>query len=121
MDAVFCLSDSGCPRGDRPVPFNAAGGSYHTCQMDQSANQEDYLIPEYHYELIDNLNSFGFALISCIFLVFQLGFELSNFANLPAPVHFSAQIMLPAIAGFMIFSMVQVFFLANSFCNPPES
>jgi len=53
--------------------------------------------------------------------VVQIGFELSTYANLQATVHFSAQIMLPAIAGFMIFSAMLLFFLTRSFRLPSDS
>lgn len=84
--------------------------------------RRDYwLIPDHHEALMENLSSFGFALFGGVLLVVQLGFDLSTYANLQAPVHFSAQIMLPAIAGFMIFSAVLLFFLTRSFRLPPES
>jgi hypothetical protein len=84
-------------------------------------NREYWLIPEHHDALMENLSSFGFALFGGILLVVQLGFELSTYANLHAPVHFSAQIMVPAIAGFMIFSMVLLFLLTRSFRIPFEN
>jgi Protein of unknown function (DUF1648) len=84
-------------------------------------NREYWLIPENHHALMDNLSSFGFALFGGILLVVQLGFELSTYANLQAPLHFSAQIMLPAIAGFMLYSMLLLFLLTRSFRLPPES
>jgi len=84
-------------------------------------NRDYWLVPEHHDALMENLSSFGFALFGGILLVVQLGFELSTYANLQAPVHFSAQIMLPVIAGFMIFSVVMLFLLTRSFRIPSES
>ena len=84
-------------------------------------NRDYWLVPEHHDALMENLSSFGFTLFGGILLVVQLGFELSTYANLQAPVHFSAQIMLPAIAGFMIFSVVMLFLLTRSFRIPSES
>jgi hypothetical protein len=62
---------------------------------------------------------FIFALFDGILLVDQFGFELSVYANLQAPVRFSAMLMVPAIAGFMIFSLVLLFLLTRSFRLPP--
>jgi hypothetical protein len=84
-------------------------------------NRDYWLIPEHHDALMENLSSFGFALFGGVLLVVQLGFDLSAYANLQAPVHFSTQIMLPVIAGFMIFSTVLLFFLTRSFRLPSES
>jgi hypothetical protein len=84
-------------------------------------NRDYWLIPEHHDALMENLSSFGFALFGGILLVVQIGFELSTYANLQATVHFSAQIMLPAIAGFMIFSAMLLFFLTRSFRLPSDS
>jgi len=84
-------------------------------------NREYWLAPEHRDEMVENLSSFGFALFGAILLVVQVGFELSVYANLQEPVHFAAQIMLPFIAGFIIYSFVLLFLLTRSFFRPPES
>jgi uncharacterized membrane protein len=84
-------------------------------------NREYWLAPEHRDEMVENLSSFGFALFAAILLVVQIGFELSVYANLQAPVHFAAQIMLPVIAGFFIFSAFLLFLLTRTFLHPPGS
>jgi len=69
-------------------------------------NRAYWLVPEHHQELVENLSSFGFALFGIIPLVVQVGFELSVYANLQKPVVFSAQVILPVIAGFFVFFRV---------------
>ena len=84
-------------------------------------NREYWLAPEHRDMLIENLNSFGFALFGAILLVIQVGFELSFYANLQKPIHFATQNMLSVIAGFIVFSLVLLFLLTRSFLHPPES
>jgi uncharacterized membrane protein len=81
-------------------------------------NREYWLAPEHRDEMIENLSSFGFALFGAILLVVQVGFEQSVNANQQQPVHFAAQIMLPFIAGFLIFSFVLLFLLTRTFMHP---
>jgi hypothetical protein len=84
-------------------------------------NREYWLAPGHQDELVENLSSFGFALFGAILLVVQIGFELSFYANLQKPVHFAAQIMLPFIGGFFVFSFVLLLRLTRSLLHPPES
>ena len=84
-------------------------------------NREYWLAPEHRDQMIDTLSSFGFALFGAILLVVQVGFELSINANLQQPVHFAAQIMLPFIAGFFVFSSFLLFLLTRTFLHPSGS
>ena len=84
-------------------------------------NREYWLLPEHQDLMVRNLSSFGFALFGTILLVVQVGFELSVYANLQVPVHFSVQIMLMFIAGFLIFSAFLLFQLTRSFLIPSDN
>jgi uncharacterized membrane protein len=84
-------------------------------------NREYWRAPEHRDEMVENMSSFGFALFGAILLVLQISFELSTYANLQQPVHFAAQIMLPVIAGFVLFSFVLLFLLTRTFRFPHDN
>jgi uncharacterized membrane protein len=84
-------------------------------------NRAYWLVPEHHDQMVENLSSFGFALFAAILLVVQVGFELAIYGNLQKPIIFSAQLMLPVIAGFFIYSFVLLFLLTRSFRRPSGS
>jgi len=83
-------------------------------------NRDYWLRPEHRNEMVEALSSFGAALFGVILLVVQVGFDLSVYANLQEPVHFSAQIMLLAIGGFFIISIILLFELTRYFLHPPS-
>ena len=83
-------------------------------------SREYWIAPEHRDGLRERMSGFAFWLFAAILLVVQVGFELSVQANLHTPVHFSAAIMLPAIAGFMVFSILMLFALGRSLMLPPE-
>ena len=81
-------------------------------------NREYWLSPERRAATIDRLSSFGAAFFTVILLVMQAGFELAISANLHKPIAFAAQIMIPIIVGFIVLSLVMLFWLARSFRLP---
>ena len=81
-------------------------------------HREYWLSPERRADTVNRISSFGAALSTIIFLVIQAGFELAVFANLQKPVVFAAQVMTPLIVGFIILSLVLLFWLGRSFRLP---
>ena len=81
-------------------------------------HREYWLSSERRADTVNRLSSFGAALSTIIFLVIQAGFELAVSTNLQKPVVFAAQIMAPLIAGFIILSLVLLFWLGRSFRLP---
>lgn len=81
-------------------------------------NREYWLSPERRTATVERLSSFGAALSAAILLVVQVGFELALSANLHMPITFAAQIMISVLGGFIILSLVMLFWLARSFQLP---
>ena len=81
-------------------------------------NREYWLSPERRANTVNRLSSFGAALFTVILIVIQVGFELAVSANLQKPIAFAAQIMVPIIVGFILLSLVLLFWLARSFRLP---
>ena len=81
-------------------------------------HREYWLSPERRAATVDRLSSFGAALSTIILLVIQAGFDLAVFANLQKPIVFTAQVMTPLIAGFIILSLAMIFWLGRSFRLP---
>jgi len=78
-------------------------------------NRSYWLAAEHRDATLDRLSSFAAMLFGIILLVILAGFELAVSANLHQPVIFQAQVMVPIIVGFIIVSLVMLFWLARSF------
>jgi uncharacterized membrane protein len=81
-------------------------------------NREYWLSPERRKATLLRLSSFGAALFTLILIMIQAAFELAVYANLQKPIVFAAQLMVPIIVGFIILTLLMVFWLARSFRLP---
>lgn len=89
-------------------------------QLINLPNREYWLSSEQRPGTVERLSSFLFSLFGSVLLVIHFGFELSVSANLHEPKVFAAQLMLPAIAGFIIYSFFLLFQLTRSFRISPS-
>lgn len=87
-------------------------------QMINIPNREYWLSSEQRDATIDKLSSFVAVLFAAILLMTQATFELAVSANLHTPIHFAAQLMVPVIVGFIIFTFLMLFWLVRSFRLP---
>lgn len=83
-------------------------------------NRSYWLAAEHRAAISDRLSSFAAMLFAIILLTILAGFELAVSANLQQPVIFQAQIMVPIMVGFLIVSLLMLFWLVRSFQIPTE-
>jgi len=84
-------------------------------------NREVWIAPEQRRNTKRKIGTFFDAIFSCILILIHVIFELAVSANLQDPIHFSAALIIPLIAGFFIFTIGMLFWLISSFHNPPAS